>query len=317
MKITVLDKLSLGLDLPFEILDEIGEVAFYDATSQEETVDHVGDSDVILINKVKITESVIDKCKNLKLICVFATGFDNIDVVAARKYGVAVCNVPGYSTDSVALYTIATVLSLVTNLKEYNDYVRCGDYSASGIPNKIAPVFHELTGKTWGIVGCGNIGKAVLRIAEVLGARVIVNKRTPSAEFNCVDIDTLCKESDIITVHCPLNDSTRGMINKERINLMKKDVVLVNEARGAVLNEADVADAVISGRIGAFGCDVYSSEPFLRDHPYYKIKDKSNVLLTPHAAWAAYEARERCLKIILENIRSFLNGEKHNRVDLL
>ena len=317
MKVTVLDKLSLGLDLPFEILDEIGEVKFYDATVQEEAVEHIGDSDVILINKVKITASVIEKCKNLKLICVFATGFDNIDIAAARKHGVAVCNVPGYSTDSVALYTVATVLSLVTNLKEYNDYVRCGDYSASGIPNKIAPVFHELTGKTWGIVGCGNIGKAVLRIAEVLGARVIVNKRTASPEFNCVDIDTLCKESDIITVHCPLNDSTREIINKERINLMKTGVILVNEARGAVLNEMDVADAVVSGKIGAFGCDVYSSEPFSCDHPYYKIKNKNNVLLTPHAAWAAYEARERCLNIILKNIKSFLNGENLNRVDLL
>ena len=317
MKITVLDKASMGEDLPLEVLNEIGVVAFYDATVADNVVEHIGDSDVIILNKVKINESIIEKCEKLKLICVFATGFDNIDVVAARKYGVAVCNVPGYSTDSVALFTVATVLSLVTHLKTYNDFVRNGEYSASGLPNKIAPVFHELSGMTWGIVGCGNIGKAVIKVAEAFGARVIVNKRTPSPDFACVDIDTLCKESDIITVHCPLNDATRGVINRERINLMKKDVILVNEARGAVLEETDVADAVLSGKIGAFGCYVFSSEPFLNEHPYSKIKDLPNVLLTPHAAWAAYEARERCLKIISENIKSFLNGGKLNRVDLL
>ncbi len=317
MKISVLDKISMGEDLPFEILSEIGEVAFYDATVADNVVEHIGNSDVIILNKVKISASIMEKCKNLKLICVFATGFDNIDVVAARKYGVAVCNVPGYSTDSVALFTVATVLSLVTHLKVYNDFVRSGEYSESGLPNKISPVFHELAGMTWGIVGCGNIGKAVMKIAEAFGVRIIVNKRTPSPELNCVDIDTLCEESDIITVHCPLNDASRGIINKERINLMKRDVILVNEARGAVLNEADVTEAVLSGKIGAFGCDVYSSEPFLNDHPYSKIKNLPNVILTPHTAWAAYEARERCLKIISDNIKSFLNGDKLNRVDLL
>lgn len=316
MKIAVLDKISMGEDLPFEILNEIGEVRFYDATVPDNVAEHIGDSDVIILNKVRINASVMEKCKNLKLICVFATGFDNIDIRAARKYGIAVCNVPGYSTDSVALFTVATVLSLATNLKTYNDFVRSGEYSASGLPNKITPVFHELTGKTWGIVGCGNIGKAVKNIAESFGVRVIVNKRTVSPEFNCVDIETLCRESDIITLHCPLNDSTREMINKERIDLMKSGVILVNEARGAVLNEYDVTEAVLSGKIGAFGCDVYSTEPFLSDHPYSKIKGMNNVILTPHAAWAAYEARERCIKIIFENIKSFLNGEKANRVDL-
>jgi len=316
MKITVLDKLSLGDDTPFEVLAEIGDVKFYSATSAENAVAHIGDSDVVILNKVKITDSILDECKNLKLICVFATGYDNIDILSARKHGVAVCNVPGYSTDSVTIFTVATVLSLVTHLREYNAYVRDGKYSESVLPNKITPVFHELSGKTWGIVGCGNIGKSVLKIAEAFGARVIVNKRNSSSEFECVDVDTLCKESDVITLHCPLNDDTRELINKDKINLMKDGVVLVNEARGAVLNERDVAEAVLSGKIGAFGCDVYSREPFPKDHPYYEIKDLDNVILTPHSAWGAYEARERCIKIILDNIKSFASGGTLNRVDL-
>lgn len=316
MKIAVLDKLSLGEDTPFKVLDEIGEVKYYSATTPENAVANIGDSDVVILNKVKITDAILEKCTNLKLVCVFATGYDNIDIVSARKHGVAVCNVPGYSTESVTVFTLATVLSLITHLKEYNDYVRSGAYTESKLPNKITPVFHELTGKTWGIIGCGNIGKSVLKIAEAFGARVIVNKRSASFEFECVDIETLCRESDIITVHCPLNDETRELINKERISLMKKSVILVNEARGAVLNEKDVAEAVLAGNIGGFGCDVYSVEPFGIDHPYQKIKDLDNVVLTPHSAWGAYEARERCINIIADNIKSYISGGTLNRVDL-
>ena len=317
MKIAVLDKIAMGEDTPFELLRPLGEVIIYNNTTQGEVLEHVSDAEVIVLNKVKITKETIDGAQKLKLICVFATGYDNIDVAAAKKAGVAVCNVPGYSTDSVAMFTVATVLSLAAHLKEYGDYVRGGEYSESSSANKITPVFHEIRGMTWGILGCGNIGKAVLKIAEAFGARVIVNKRTPSDNYKCVDIDTLCRESDIITIHCPLNDSTREIINAKRLSLMKKNVILVNEARGAVVNEADVAAAVKAGTIGAFGCDVYSSEPFLKSHPYYEIKDMDNVILTPHAAWGAYEARKRCMQIICDNIKSFASGGKLNRVDML
>ena len=316
MKIAVLDKIAMGYDTPFEHLDSLGEVIIYDSTAPHEVLTHVGDAEVIVLNKVKITKETLEGAKNLKLICVFATGFDNIDVATAKKAGVAVCNVPGYSTNSVAMFTVATVLSLVTHLKEYSDYVRIGKYSESSTANKITPVFHELSGMTWGIVGCGNIGKAVLKLAKAFGARVIVNKKTPSDCYECVDIDTLCMKSDIITLHCPLNDSTREIINEKRLSLMKKSVILVNEARGAVVNERDVATAIKEGKIGAFGCDVYSSEPFLKSHPYYEIKDMDNVILTPHAAWGAFEARKRCMQIICQNIISFKNGEQFNRVDI-
>ena len=179
MKITILDKVAMGEDTPYSIIDEYGEVVSYDTTFPNETVEHIADSDVIILNKVKITREVIEKSKNLKLICIFATGYDNIDIKAAKENGVAVCNVPGYSTDSVALFTVSTVLALVSHLKEYNRYVMTGEYSKSSSANKITPVFHELKGKTWGIVGFGNIGKAVGKVAEAFGAKVIVNKRTP------------------------------------------------------------------------------------------------------------------------------------------
>ena len=316
MKIKILDKKSLGKDTPFDILDRFGEIVFYDETPPALVAERLADAEVVIINKVRITEEAIMSAKKLKLICIFATGFDNVDVAAAKRCGVAVCNVPGYSTESVTLYTIATVSALCARLIDYRNFVVSGDYTNSGVPNRLVPVYHEIAGKTWGIIGYGNIGKAVAKVAEALGANVIVNKRTPDPAVRCVDVDTICKESDIITIHCPLNDQSRDMINKERIDLMKKDVILVNEARGAVLNESDVADAVISGKIAGFGCDVYSREPFGTDHPYNAIKDRNNVILTPHSAWGAYEARKRCIEIIADNISAFCDEKTLNRVDI-
>ncbi len=314
MKIKILDKKAMGEDTPLEILSEFGEITVYDTTAPEELEERCKDADVLIFNKIKIGRELIEKSNSLKLICVFATGYDNVDIDAARSHGIAVCNVPGYSTESVVLFTLATVTALATKLYEYRDYVTSGKYSESDSANKLTPVYHEIAGKTWGIIGYGNIGHAVSRVAEALGAKVLINKRTPLGKENEVDIDTICRSCDIITVHCPLNNETRGLINKERLSLMKDNVILVNEARGAVLSEDDVAAFVKSGKIGAFGCDVYSSEPFRSDHPFYAIRELPNVILTPHAAWASYEARERCVKIIAENIKSYLKGEKNNRI---
>lgn len=315
MNIVLLDRASLGADTPISRLNSLGNTVVYDATAADEVCERVKDANILIINKIKITEQVLKSAKNLKLICVFATGYDNIDIEAAKRYGVGVCNVPGYSSESVALFTVTTALSLFTHIREYNEFVRSGEYTDSGIANRLVPIYHELYGKKWGIIGYGGIGKAVGRIAEGFGAQLLVNKRTEIEGVRCVDIDTLCRESDIITIHCPLTDLTREMINKERIGLMKPSVVIVNAARGAVVNEKDISEAVISGRIGGFGCDVYSTEPFGKDHPYNEIKSLPNVLLTPHAAWGAYEARERCLNIIIDNIKAFFSGEILNRVD--
>ena len=212
--------------------------------------------------------------------------------------------------------TVATVLALQTKLYEYSRYVASGEYSKSGVANKLTPVYHEISGKKWGIIGYGNIGRAVARAARALGADVLYYKRTPDSSSEYADVDTICRECDIITLHCPLNEDSRYLIDKRRLSLMKESAILVNEARGAVVSEADVKDAVLSGKIAAFGCDVYSSEPFGIDHPYAKLLGLPNVILTPHAAWGSYEARERCVKIICDNIRSYLSGKTLNRVDI-
>ncbi len=314
MKITVLDKLSLGEDTPLERFSQFGEAEYFDSTDQSKIEERVKDVDVIITNKVKITSDVMDKAKNLKLICVFATGYDNIDTIAAKDRGIGVCNVPGYSTDSVTLFTVSTALALYSHLYDYREYVNDGRYSASSAPNRLIPVYHELRGKTWGIVGFGNIGSSVAKIAQAFGAETLVCTRTPKDGYNCVDIDTLCKNSDIISLHCPLTDDTRCLINEKRISLMKPNAILVNEARGAVVDEAAVADAILLNKIGGYGCDVYSKEPFSKDHPYNRIKASNNVILTPHAAWGAYEARVRCVDTIVNNINSFLHGEMLNRI---
>ena len=315
MKINVLDSETLGADLDLSPLGELGELKCYTNTTVEETPEHCEDADVLIINKVKINESTLPDTGRVKLICLFATGYDNVDLDFCKDRGIAVCNVVGYSTDSVAQVTVAMVLYLANNLKAFTRHVTSGDYSASGVANYLVPTYNELRGKTWGIVGCGNIGSAVGAVARALGCRVLANKRTPGGEFENADIDTLCKESDIITIHVPLSNATRGLIGKERIDMMKKNVIIVNMARGAVTDEAAIAKAVANGDVGAFGADVYSTEPFDVQHPFSAIMHLDNVCLTPHMAWSALESRQRCLDEIIKNITAFVCGEKRNRVD--
>lgn len=316
MKITVLDANTLGSDLSIDCLKELGECTVYPATSPEAVAERIKDCDVAVLNKVRLNESNLCGNKSLKLICVCATGYDNIDVDYCKKCGIAVCNVEGYSSHSVAQTTIGIVLSLCTHLREYNDFVRSGAYSDSSVANRLTPVYHELWGKTWGILGFGNIGREVGEVAKALGCRLLVCKRKNIDGYNCVDIDTLCKESDIITIHTPLNDDTRNIINAQRLSLMKENVIIVNASRGAVTDEAAVAEAVKNGRIGAFGTDVYALEPFGTEHPFYAIKDLPNVFLTPHMAWGAYESRERCINEVALNIKDFLRGGNKGRVDI-
>jgi len=316
MKITLLDRASIGMDTPLDTIRKIGELTVYDNTPPELVSERIVDSDVIIINKIKITRDILEQARSLRLICIFATGYDSIDVNAARELGIGVCNVPGYSTASVTAVTVATVLTLLTRLSEYSAYTRSGEYSRSGMPNKLTPVFHDLTGKTWGIVGCGAIGSAVARVAEAFGARIITYQRHKHPKYETVMLDELCERSDVITIHCPLNEQSRSIINARSISLMKKNVILVNSARGGVLNESDVADAVRAGRISGFGCDVYSVEPFGEDHPYYSIRELDSVILTPHCAWGSYEARVKCINDIADNILSFIQGKFKNRVDI-
>ncbi len=315
MKITLLDAATLGDDLSHDLFREFGEILVYDITAADEVAEHIGDSDVVIINKVKLGAFNLASAKSLKLICIAATGFDNVDVAYCRSRGIAVCNVVGYSTPCVAQVTVAMALSLITHLPEYDACVRSGEYTARGIPNRLTPVYHEIAGKTWGIIGYGNIGRQVGRVAEALGCRVLVHKRTPIAGVTCVDLDCICRESDILSIHTPLNDSTRDLLDEQHIKMLKHDAIVINVARGAVTDEAALAAAVREGRIGALGVDVYSTEPFSAEHPFYAIKEYPNVCLTPHMAWGGFETRTRVMTEMAENIRDFLAGGRRNRVD--
>ncbi|MBO5904550.1 MAG: hydroxyacid dehydrogenase [Clostridia bacterium] len=315
LTVVVLDASTLGDDLDLTPLQALGEVKVYQTSTPEEIAIRIADADILMQNKAKLTADLLAKATKLKVICEAATGFDNIDVAYCREHGIAVTNVPGYSTQCVAQITFTLALSLITHLPQYTSFVQSGEYTASGVANRLSPAFHELYGKTWGIVGYGNIGKQVGKIAEAFGCNVIVHKRTPEEGVRCVDIDTLCRESDVISLHTPLNDGTRGLIGRAQLDMMKKNAILVNVARGAVTDEEAVADALLSGKLAGFGCDVYSAEPFPAGHPIDRIKDLPNVCLTPHIAWGGYETRVRLLDEMIKNAQAFFRGEKRNRVD--
>ena len=314
MKIKILDAATLGADVDLSVFDSLGEVEIYQLTTRTELFLRVADAEACIINKVKFDREAIDAAKKLRLICVAAPGYDNIDTAYCAEKGIAVCNVAGYSSNSVSQLTVAMVLSASVNLSAFRTSVADGTYSNGNVQNILTPVYHELAGKTWGIIGYGGIGQKVGAVAKALGCRVVVNKRMPVDGAECLTLNALLSVSDIVTLHVPLTDMTRGMIGERELSLMKDGAFLVNVARGAVLDEEAVARAVECGKLGFFGCDVYSTEPMPESHPYFRIKDRENVCLTPHMAWGAYEARERCMNEIFKNIRAFLDGEMRNRI---
>ena len=315
MKIVVLDAATLGADLDLTPLGDLGEVEVWAATPPELVAERLAEAEVAVINKVRLNGGNLGGCEKLKLICLAATGYDNVDTAYCRSAGIGVCNVAGYSTDSVAQLTAAMALYLVNRLGSYLGAVRDGSYTHGPTANLLTPVYHELRGMTWGVAGYGRIGKRVGEIAEALGCRVLAWRRSPAPGEPCTDLDTLCREADILSVHLPLTDGTRGLFSAERLALLKKDCIFINVARGAVADEAALADALREGRLGGLGVDVYSREPFPETHPFYAIRALPNVCLTPHMAWGALETRQRCLREIMENIRAFRRGEKRCRVE--
>ena len=317
-KIVVLDAGTLGDDLSLLPLEAVGEVTVYRVSPPETVRERITGADAVILNKVKIGEDQLPAdgapCGSPAIICVAATGFDNIDLEACRRHGVAVANVRGYSSESVAQVTVGLVLSLITHLPAYCKATADGSYTRGGNANMLVPAYHEIAGMTWGVVGAGKIGSRVADVARALGCRVLTNRRHPDGVS--VDLETLLRESDIVTIHTPLTPETRGLIGDREIAVMKDGVILVNMARGAVTDEAAVAAAVEAGKIGALGCDVYSTEPFPESHPYYAIRGRENVLLTPHMSWGAYEARARCLSEMILNMEAFFAGNERNRVDI-
>ncbi len=311
-----MDAATLGADLDLQRFGAFGELTIFQETNEKNAEAHLKGADIAVLNKVRLTADILATASSLKLICVAATGYDNIDIPYCREHHIAVCNVIGYSTQCVAQLTLTMALSLMTNTYEYGNFVRSGDYTKSGIPNRLTPVFHEIFGKTWGILGYGNIGKQVAKSAESFGCKILVCKRTPIEERQCVDLDQLCRESDILSIHTPLNQTTRNLLDREHIKMLKPTAIVINVARGAVADEQALADAIREKRIGGIGIDVYSREPFPKEHPFYDIRQFPNVLLTPHMAWGGYETRCRLVDEMISNIQIFLSGGLKNRVDL-
>jgi len=314
MKIVILDGYALNPgDLSWDWLKEFGTYTFYERTAGEDlTVQRIGDADIILLNKTPITESVLAACPNLKLICVLATGYNVVDCAAAAKRSIPVCNVPGYGTNAVAQFTFALLLELCNRVGLHSDSVHSGEWSACPDFCYWKTPQMELYGKTLGIIGYGTIGKAVGRIAEAFGMRVLKYSRTHHEGIDYVDLETLLRQSDVVTLHAPLFPETRHIINKASIALMKDGAILLNTARGPLIDEAAVAEALEAGKLRGAAVDVVDQEPIPSTSP---LLSAPNCIITPHMAWAPLEARQRILDITADSIRAFLNGDRKNTVN--
>lgn len=311
MKIVVLDGYTLNPgDLSWEKLEKLGEVTVYDRTAPEDVITRIGDAPVILTNKVVIDRKIMTSCPTLKYVGVLATGYNVVDIAAAHELGITVTNIPAYSTDSVAQMVFAHILNITNDIAKYADEAKIGKWSANQdfcYWNK--PII-ELANKTLGIVGLGNIGMAVARIALAFGMKVLAATSKPQSTLpdgiTAGTVQDVLKNADIISLHCPLTDNTREMINSESIKTMKRTAILINTGRGPLVNEQDLAIALNNEEIVAYGTDVLSIEPARTDNPLLKAK---NCYITPHIAWATTEARTRLMTIAVENVRQFIAGE--------
>lgn len=318
MKIVILKRNSAGTDVSVDSISEYGETTVYRNTTAEDVAERIKDAQIIVANKVPLNESTLKDAKDVKLICEFATGYDNVDLNYCKSRGIKVANVVNYSTDAVAQHTFAMCLYILEKLRHYDEYVKSGEYAAQDRFSNFDLPYTELAGKTWGIIGMGNIGKKVAEIAKAFGCRVIfysVTGRSSCTEYERVDFDTLLKESDFLSLHCPLSDITRNLINLDALKKMKKTAILLNVARGPVVNDEDLYTALTENYILGAGLDVTGTEPMKDSNPLSRIKDSNRLIITPHMAWASIEARTRCVSETCKNIEAFLKGEDRNIVN--
>ena len=310
MKIVFLDAKSIGEDIDLSGYDQLGEVVRYPYSTPEEARERTRDADVIILNKTEINEQSIGEADKLKLVCVTATGTNNLDKAYLAERGIEWRNVAGYSTESVAQHTFALLFYLMEKLRYYDDYVKNENYVNDSMFTHFDHRFNELFGKTWGIIGLGNIGRRVADIAKCFGCRVIYfspSGKNNQKGYNRVSFDKLLEQSDIVSVHAPLTDDTLGLMNREAFARMKPGAVFLNLGRGPIVDEAALTEALNTGMIAAAGLDVLSQEPMSEDNPLRSIKDSERLIITPHIAWASVEARTRLMEIILEQIKEFLN----------
>lgn len=308
MNIVFLDAKTIGEDIDLSGFEELGTVIKYSFSTSEQVPERVKDADVIVINKVQVNESTIGEAGRLKLVCVTATGTNNLDKDYLDSRRIAWRNVAGYSTESVAQHTFAMLFYLLEKLRYYDDYVKEDGYTNDTIFTHFEEVFYELSGKIWGIIGLGNIGRRVASIAEAFGTHVIYaspSNSEPQEGYHQVDMDTLLRESDIISVHAPLNEYTQNLINAEKLEKMKKSCIFLNLGRGPIVVEEDLCNALERSDIAAAGLDVLCEEPMSPDNPLRRIKDSRRLFITPHVAWASVEARTRLMGIILGQIKEY------------
>ena len=319
MNIVALERNSAGTDVSVDCWNELGNVTCYRNTVTEEEVrERIKDADVIIANKSPMNERTLKDAPNVKLICELATGYDNCDLAYCKSRGIKVANVVDYSTAMVAQHTFTLALALSQKLAHYDQYVKSGEYSAQDRFSIFDIPFYELDGKTWGIVGMGNIGRKVAAIAQTFGCKVIyysITGKSSCTEYEQVDKDTLLAESDFLSLHCPLSNLSRNFIDKDALRKMKKTAILINVARGPVVNNTDLYEALVSGEIQAAGLDVLEKEPLELTNPLSRLQDSNRIIITPHLAWASVEARTRCVEGVYENIKAFMRGEDRNVVN--
>lgn len=318
MNIVFLDAKTLGKDADLSVLDKFGKMNIYETTSFEDVVARSAGCDIVITNKTPINEAAIRSLESLKLICVAATGTNIVDIDACREKGVAVTNAAGYSTASVAQLTFGLLFYLLESLPYHDNFVKSGLYAQSDTFNHLGRPFRELCSMRFGIIGLGAIGTKVASIAAGFGCEVVYHStsgKTINPAYKSVSLEELLGTSDIVSIHCPLNDKTRNLIDYEKLKIMKKNAILLNTARGGIVCEASLARAIDENIIAAAGIDVYTKEPISPDNPLLSVKNREKIILTPHIAWTAVEARKRLVSEMAENISSFISGGKRNRVD--
>lgn len=317
MKIVFLEAETLGDDIDLSRFHELGEVVKYPRSNPEENEKRIREADIIVVNKVPMNKETLSQADNLRLICITATGTNIIDFDYTNQMNIPVTNVKGYSTNSVVQHTFALLFYIYEKLSYYDTYVKSGEYIRSDIFSHFNIKFNELYGKTWGIIGLGEIGKSVARIAEQFGCKIIyysTSGKNRNSEYEEVGLGTLLASSDVISIHAPLNDKTNGLIGKEELQKMKKTAILLNLGRGPIVQEDALADALLNNVIGGAGLDVLTEEPMAADNLLYKVGDSTKLIITPHIAWATVEARQRVADEVYKNIEAFLKGEKRNIV---
>ena len=325
MKLCILDSETVSKnDVSLDGIIKLADTTVYGSTKPEEVAKRIGNSDGVICNKCKITKEVFDACPNLKYVGLFATGYNNVDIDAATRHGAVVCNVPSYSTHSVAQHTYALILDYFNRVSEYSKTVENGDWVNYKLFSYFYLPIYEIKDMTIGIIGFGDIGRQVAKLSLAFGMRVLVHTRTLSkvddfkrensigGEVKCCGLEELLAESDIVTLHCPLTEDTSELINKDTLKLMKRSALLVNTSRGGVINEQDLADALNEGVIAHASVDVITDEPMREDCP---LRGAKNITITPHIAWAPKQTRERLLKIVAQNLKAYIDGAPINKVN--